>query len=77
MDVMKMVGAAHDRIPMHDVLATLLDSETAALGLLCLKVFLPSPCFQVVYKAGVGRRSRIKAEGAYHLVFANAVIDVT
>ena len=61
---------------MHGVRNALLDRQVAALGLPCLKVFLPSPCSNDIYEARMGAAvERIKAEGVRHMVFGDLFLE--
>jgi uncharacterized protein (TIGR00290 family) len=70
--VLTTVNEVYDRVAMHGVRNTLLDRQVEALGLPCLKVFLPSPCANEVYEARMAVAiERIKAEGVRHIVFGD------
>jgi uncharacterized protein (TIGR00290 family) len=74
--VLMTVNEVHDRIAIHGVRNTLLDRQVEALGLPCLKVFLPTPFTNQVYEARMAVAiEQIKAEGVRHIVFGDLFLE--
>jgi uncharacterized protein (TIGR00290 family) len=66
------LSVAYGRVAMHGVRESLLDRQLAALGLLGLKIALPTPCSNEQYEAQMLLAfERIKAEGITHIVFGD------
>ncbi len=61
-----------DRVSMHGVREELLDLQTAALGLPCTKVRIPSPCPNETYERQMGEAlSELRTAGVSHVVFGD------
>ncbi len=74
--VLTTVNAVYDRVAMHGVRDALLDRQTAALGLPCIKVPLPSPCPNEIYEARMAEAvEQIKAQGVRHMVFGDLYLE--
>lgn len=74
--VLTTLNEVHDRVAMHGVRASLLDRQTAALGLPAIKVFLPDPCTNEVYEARMADAvARIRAGGVRHIVFGDLFLE--
>jgi uncharacterized protein (TIGR00290 family) len=74
--VLTTVNEAYDRVTMHGVRNSLLDRQTAALGLPCLKVPLPNPCPMEAYEARMADASAaMKARGVEHVVFGDLFLE--
>jgi uncharacterized protein (TIGR00290 family) len=74
--VLTTVNEAYDRVTMHGVRNSLLDRQTAALGLPCLKIPLPNPCPMEAYEARMADASAaMKARGVDHVVFGDLFLE--
>ncbi|HUN44179.1 MAG TPA: hypothetical protein VMU81_28135 [Acetobacteraceae bacterium] len=74
--VLTTLNEAYDRVAMHGVRNSLLDRQTAALGLPCLKVPLPNPCPMAAYEARMAEASAtMKAQGVNHVVFGDLFLE--
>ncbi len=70
------VNVAYDRLTMHGVRNSLLDHQTAVLGLPCLKIPLPNPCPMDAYEALMAdATAAMKARGADHVVFGDLFLE--
>jgi uncharacterized protein (TIGR00290 family) len=74
--VLTTINQVHDRVAMHGVRNALLDRQTAALGLPCVKVPLPYPCPNEIYEARMAEAvARITAQGVHHMVFGDLFLE--
>ena len=66
------VSETHDRVAIHGVRDALLDAQIAAIGLPCLKVFLPTPCPNELYEARMAAATEtLKGQGVTHMIFGD------
>jgi uncharacterized protein (TIGR00290 family) len=66
------VNRTHERVAMHAVRESLLDTQVAAAGLPVVKVPIPSPCSNQVYEQAMSEAmARAQAEGVRHVIFGD------
>jgi uncharacterized protein (TIGR00290 family) len=74
--VLTTLNEVYDRVAMHGVRAELLDRQIAALGVLAIKVAIPSPCPNEVYEAKMEAAcADIRARGIHHIVFGDLFLE--
>jgi uncharacterized protein (TIGR00290 family) len=74
--ILTTINEVHQRVAMHGVRESLLDRQSAALGLPCIKVPLPDPCSNAVYETRLAAATEeIKAEGVRHVVFGDLFLQ--
>jgi uncharacterized protein (TIGR00290 family) len=70
--VLTTINEVYDRVAMHGVRSALLDRQTVALGLPCMKVPLPSPCPNDVYETRMAHAcAQLKSQGIEQIVFGD------
>jgi uncharacterized protein (TIGR00290 family) len=74
--VLTTVTEKYDRVAMHGVRHALLDRQIEALGLLAVKILIPSPCPNEVYEARMAEAcAAIKTRGVEHIVFGDLYLE--
>jgi uncharacterized protein (TIGR00290 family) len=70
------VNEEYDRVAMHGVRASVLDAQTAALGLAALKVMLPNRCSNQIYEERMAEAcERLVSQGVRHVVFGDLYLE--
>ena len=66
------VNSAYQRVAMHAVRESLLDSQAAATGLPLVKVPIPSLCSNEIYEQAMGAAmAHARSDGVLHVVFGD------
>ena len=66
------VNSAYQRVAMHAVRETLLETQAAAAGLPLVKVPIPSPCSNDIYEQAMGAAmARARSEGVKHVIYGD------
>jgi uncharacterized protein (TIGR00290 family) len=74
--LMTTVNVSPSRVAVHSVRETLLDLQSAALGLPCLKVELPAPCPNDIYEARMSQAAaELTAAGITHIIFGDLFLE--
>src|ERR1700687_2342109 len=74
--VLTTVTTAFHRVSMHGVREELLDAQAASLGLPCRKIYIPSPCPNLVYERELARvLTDMKREGVTHVLFGDLFLQ--
>jgi uncharacterized protein (TIGR00290 family) len=70
------VSSAYGRVSMHGVREAILDAQTAAVGLPCLKVQIPTPCSNEVYEARMAETLAVaRSWGVNEVVFGDLFLE--
>jgi uncharacterized protein (TIGR00290 family) len=70
------VNRTHERVAMHAVRESLLETQAAAAGLPLVKVPIPSPCPNEVYEQAMSdAMTRARAEGVRHIIFGDLFLE--
>jgi len=70
------VNETHDRVAMHAVRRTLLETQAAAAGLPLTLVRIPHPCSDVAYEAAMGRAlEEARASGVVGVAFGDLFLE--
>lgn len=70
------VNRTYQRVAMHAVRESLLETQAAAVGLPLVKVAIPSPCPNAVYEQAMSdAMARARAEGVWHMVFGDLFLE--
>jgi uncharacterized protein (TIGR00290 family) len=70
------VNRTHQRVAMHAVRESLLETQADAAGLPLVKVPIPSPCSNAEYERAMGEAmDRARAEGVTHMVFGDLFLQ--
>ncbi|MEN3953391.1 ATP-binding protein [Iodidimonas sp. SYSU 1G8] len=74
--LMTTVNVSPSRVAVHSVREALLDLQSAALGLPCLKVELPTHCPNDIYEARMSQAAAELADkGITHIIFGDLFLD--
>jgi uncharacterized protein (TIGR00290 family) len=70
------VNRTYQRVAMHAVRESLLESQAAAAGLPLVKVPIPSPCSNEIYEQAMSdAMDRARAEGVQHVIFGDLFLQ--
>jgi len=70
------VNETHDRVAMHAVRRTLLETQAAAAGLPLTLVRIPHPCSDLAYEAAMGRAlEEARASGVVGVAFGDLFLE--
>jgi uncharacterized protein (TIGR00290 family) len=74
--ILTTVNEVYDRVAMHGVRNSVLDSQTRALGLPAIKVSIPVACPNEVYETRMADAcAQIRATGVRHMVFGDLFLE--
>jgi uncharacterized protein (TIGR00290 family) len=70
------VNSAFQRVAMHAVRESLVETQAAATGLRLVKVPIPSPCSNEIYEQSMSAAmARARSEGVIHVIFGDLFLE--